>query len=386
MMPTKLTQRAAAAADYSGVHNTRCVVWDTEVPGFGLRIYPSGRKAWLLSYRAQGRKRLLTLASFGVLTLKQARDQARQQLAVLLDGVDPADTRQKERSMQSFSRLCDDFLDHAREHKKTAVQDARRIEKYLRPRWGSRQASAISHNDAVQLHREIGKSARYQANRVLALVRRMFVLGAKWGFVDPGHQNPAAGVEKYREEERDRFVGHDEMPNLREAINQEPNIFIRAALNLLILTALRKSELLAAKWEDINWQTSELRIQDTKSNRTHYAYLSKPARAILEELPRIEDTPYIFAGNKPGHSLVNVSKAWQRVRERAGCTDVRLHDLRRTTGSWMAQLGYSLPLVGEVLNHRSTETTKIYARFARDSAHNALERIGEDFIGDGRSN
>ena len=79
-MPTKLTQRAAAAADYSGVHNTRCVVWDTEVPGFGLRIYPSGRKAWLLSYRAQGRKRLLTLASFGVLTLKQARDQARDQL------------------------------------------------------------------------------------------------------------------------------------------------------------------------------------------------------------------------------------------------------------------------------------------------------------------
>jgi integrase len=144
---------------------------------------------------------------------------------------------------------------------------------------------------------------------------------------------------------------------------------------------MRKSELLEAKWKDIDWDRKELRLADTKAGRIHYVPLSEPAIAVLRQIPRIEGNPYIIVGKKEGSHLVNIYKPWNRIRKSAGVDDVRLHDLRRTLGSWMAQSGNSLHLIGRVLNHSSQATTAVYARFAQDNVRDALESHGKKIMG-----
>lgn len=165
-----------------------------------------------------------------------------------------------------------------------------------------------------------------------------------------------------------------------EAVNEETNDFTRRGLWLYLLTGLRKNELLTAKWEYIDWNRKELRLPDTKSGKVHYLPLSEAVISLLEDVPRIKGNPYILPGLKEDPHLVNIDQPWQRTRVRAsikiwskhevtteliaelneklertptireakkaagfelpiGVQDVRLHDLRRTVGSWMAYAG-----------------------------------------------
>ena len=180
-------------------------------------------------------------------------------------------------------------------------------------------------------------------------------------------------IDKFREQKRDRWVTAEELTRLAVAISQDRNLYARPALWLYLLTGVRKTELLRVRWEDIDFSRAELRLPDTKPGRTHHVPLSAPALALLDRLPRQEGNAYILPGLKPGQHLVNIEKPWRRVRKAAGIEDVRLHDLRRTVGSWLAQAGHSLPLIGRVLNHTNPATTAIYARLGDDPAREALE-------------
>jgi integrase len=199
--------------------------------------------------------------------------------------------------------------------------------------------------------------------------------------VPEDRRNPARSISRYREQKRDRWVSPDELPKLAQAIDTEPNVYVRMALWLYLLTGVRKSELLAAKWADIDWQRQELRLDDTKPKRTHYVPLSAPAIAILRDLPRLEGNPYILPGHIHGRPLVNINRPWNRIRKAAGVEDVRLHDLRRTVGSWLAQSDNSLHLIGRVLNHSNPNTTAVYARFGQDHVRQALEDHGARIMG-----
>jgi len=167
-----------------------------------------------------------------------------------------------------------------------------------------------------------------------------------------------------------------EMPRLAEAIDKEAHPLVRAALWLYLLTGARKNELLKAKWEYVDFDLAELRLPDTKAGRVHYIPLSEAALAILGNLPRTAGNPYIFPGRKDGKPLVNIAKSWRRIRKAAGIEDVRLHDLRRTVGSWLATAGASLPLIGKTLGHSQPSTTAIYARLSEDPVRKALEEHG----------
>jgi integrase len=119
----------------------------------------------------------------------------------------------------------------------------------------------------------------------------------------------------------------------------------------------------------------------TKAGRVHYVPLSAPAMTILRELPRLGDNPYILPGHIHGRPIVNINRPWRRIRKAAGVEDVRLHDLRRTVGSWLAQSGNSLHLIGRVLNHSNQSTTAIYARFGQDHVRQALEEHAARLMG-----
>ena len=396
-----LTKKLIDAASYAGAAyangtQARQVLWDDKVPGFGCRLLPSGKKSFLLSYRVAGRKRQMTLGTYGVVTLDAARKLARAHLAQIeTTGADPLATREQEAQGETVADLCAAYLErYAKPHKKTWADDERRINNRILPRWGKLKARAITTTDAAALHTAIGgKEAKpYEANRVRALLSKMFNLGKTWGFVPKDFENPTDGIDDFREQKRDRWVKPDELPRLAQAINEESNEVARHALWLYLLTGTRKHELLAARWDWIDWDRAELRLPDTKADRVHYVPLSGPAVALLRDMPRIEGNPYLLPGRghrgmsvedkalHPTH-LVNIQKPWNRVRIAAGVADVRLHDLRRTVGSWLAQAGNSLHLIGRVLNHSNASTTQVYARFGEDSVRTALEQHGARIMG-----
>ena len=390
----KLTKREVEGLTYEGADNAACYYWDAELKGFGVRVFPSGRKAFLVAYRADGRKRFLTLGTFGRdLTADEARKRAMARLGEVASGKDPAAARDQERKGETMRDLAATYMErHAKPNKKSWREDERRLQRHMLPKWGKLKVRAITRADVAALHARIGKAAPYEANQTLALLSKVFELARRWGFVPEGHPNPARDIDKFREVKRDRWVTPEELPRLAQAINEEPNDAARCALWLYLLTGARKSELLRAKWADVDWTRAELRLPETKAGRVHYIPLSAPALALLREVPRVEGNPFILVGRgprgasaeekaaKPAH-LVNISKPWGRVRTAAGVADVRLHDLRRTVGSWLAQAGNSLHLIGRVLNHSNQSTTAIYARFGEDSVRAALEQHGARIMG-----
>lgn len=378
----KLTKKAIDRMRYEGDGQSRDVRWDDQLPGFGVRIYPAGRKAFVLSYRSKGRKRFITLGAYGVLTLDQARDKARSLLGDVIEGKDPLQERQKEARGQKVKDLCAAYLErHAKPHKKSWKTDESRITNYILPAWKEIKINAITKADVAALHHKVGRKTPVEANRVHALISIMFELSRQWGFVDEGHINPCRDIKLFKEKKRDRWVRPDELPELAKAIDKEKNIYVRAVFWAYLLTGARKQELLRAKRTDIDTTRKELKLEDPKAGTAQYIQLNEPAFALLAELPVIDGNPYIFPGRKAGHPLVNIDRTWRRVRKEAKLEDVWLHDLRRTVGSWLANTGKSLHLIGQVLRHSKPETTQIYARLAEDSTREALEAHGKQIMG-----
>ena len=388
----KLTQKIVQTIQYEGKTRLdakgkliapRFVRWDSEVKGLGLRVYPSGKKAWVLSYYVEGRKRMMQLGVLPSLTLDKARKAALSHKgkmaaaeAMNTTPVDPIAERQEARRGDSVADLCSAFLDRHASKRKTAGEYKRRFEKYILPAWGKMKVKDVKRPDVAALHNIIGKDAPYEANRVLALVSVLFEKGNEWGFLPDEHINPALRIKKFQEKKRDRWVTHEEMPRLADAIEGEADIYVRSALWLLLLTGARKSELLGLKWSDIDLARKEIRLADTKAGRIHHIPLSEESLEVINNIPPVKDNPYLLPGRIEGQHLVNIDKPWRRVRAIAGLEDVRLHDLRRTVGSWLATEGASLPLIGKVLNHSNVSTTAIYARLSEDPARKALDSHG----------
>src|SRR5262249_47517799 len=283
----------------------------------------------------------------------------------------------KARQGETVRDLCEAYLERHASRKRSAHDDRRRIAQHILPTWGHRKADSITRADVAALHTKIGQHAPYEANRIVALLSKMFELARRWGFVPENAVNPARGIDKFKEQKRDRWVTQEELPRLAAAITQEPSLYVRAAIWLYLLTGVRKTELLKARWEDVDFARGELRLSETKAGRIHYVPLSPPALALLCALPREEGNPYLLPGAKTGRHLVNIEKPWRRVRKSAGVEDVRLHDLRRTVGSWLAEAGHNLPLIGRILNHTDPKTTAIYARLGDDPARRALVEHGQ---------
>lgn len=368
-----LTKRQIDGEKYTGNGVNRPVIWDDNPRGLGLRIYPTGRKVFVLSYRDSGNvKRLATIGDYGVFTLEQAQDSAKALLRTNETGADALAVRRANKAAPSFGDLAKDYASDHAPTKKTGAEDLRRIARHLNG-WDTRKLAGITRADVQTLIRGIVKAAPYEANRTLSLLSKMFNLANDWDLLPAGHQNPCQNIKRAKERKRERWVTPAELPAIAQAIDAEPSPYARAALWLYLLTGCRKTELLSARWSFVDFTRSVLCLPETKTGNSHEIPLTAPALAILETLPKLSGNPFVFPGLVAGRPLESIRGPFERVRTAAGCADVRLHDLRRTVGSWMAQSGNSLALIGKVLNHTNQSTTAIYARFSQDSVRAALE-------------
>ncbi|MBI1821138.1 MAG: tyrosine-type recombinase/integrase [Nitrospirae bacterium] len=380
----KITKRVVDSTEPP--ENGQAFIRDSEIPGFALRITSTGIKSFIWEGRIKGQVKRITLGQYGPLTVEEARKMAIKTKSNVLQGGDPAKERKDKFKEPTFKELSDMYLErYAKIHKRSWKKDDQTLRNHL-DIFNGRKLSSITRQDIARHHQKIGtkdgkKNGRYAANRMLEVLRKMFNLAMDWGMM-PETINPATKIKKFSEEKRERVLSDDELKAFITTLRTEPDPHLKAYFTLLVLLGPRKNELISAKWQDMDLSSNkpQWRIPETKAGRSHFIPLPTPVVRILEDLKRKSTSPFVFPGNgKSGH-LNDPRKAWLRICEVAKIKKARIHDLRRTLGTWLANNGASLLLIGKALNHSTPTSTMIYARMTQDPLRIALEENAERML------
>ena len=353
------------------------VFWDRELPGFGVRVYPSGAKVYVVQCRAEGRSRRITLGRHGVISADQARRKAALAIARIKGGEAPEPAPAGKATVAALGERY--LKEYVAVHCKpsSAKLYRRALDKFILPAYGNLAVEAVEREHVSELHYRL-RDIPYQANRVLEIESKLFNLAELWGLRREGG-NPCRFVRKYRERKRERFLSDEEFRRLGEVLNEMEtkgavSAYAATAIRLLMLTGCRRNETVTLRWEGVDLEADELRLPDGKTGARPVP-LSPAAAEVLSRLPRRTDNPWVIPGSKPGAHLANLQPPWERVRKRAGLDDVRIHDLRHSFASRALALGESLPMIGKLLGHTQVQTTARYAHLARDSVKASASRI-----------
>jgi integrase len=403
----RLSKRIADTAEPRAVRYT---IFDDVVPGFGLRVFPSGKKSWIFEYRTNegGRrapKKRLTIGRIGDLTTDKARRVADQLRAAVKTGKDPQGDRKRQREAPKVLDLANAFLrDHvsAKRRPSTRAHYQDLLTRLVLPKLARRNAKDVTRSEIARIHLECS-STPFQANRMLAIVGSMYSFGGRHGLVPEGI-NPARGIERFREEPRERLLSMGELERLGIAIRQAETSGIpwtidpskkskhipksgqrtvlgthsTAALRLLIFTGARLREVLHLRWEHVDFDRGLLLLPESKTGRKTIVLIA-PALTILSGLPRVG--AYVVAGNSAGtkneRPRSDLKRPWSLVSRAAGLDGVRLHDLRHNFAAFGAGGGMGLPLIGKLLGHSQPQTTARYAHLDADPLRRASNTIGE---------
>jgi len=358
------------------------VVWDNSLPGFGVRVKPSGVRSYIIQYRNRNTSasRRLTIGQHGpLLTFDQAKKQARAMLADAMRGEDPVEIRKTARRAPSITDLAVDYMErHAvpKKRPKSVRDDRAMLDNIILPKLGAKKVDAIGRRDVEAI--QVGMKDRpYQANRVLSLLSKMFNLAIEWKWRP---DNPAKGIERYQEQKRERWLSDEELRRLCIVLDEHPNTRAANAVRLQLLTGARLGEVLTSRKEDFDlhreiWTKPS---HQTKQKRTEHLPLSAQALILVTLIIETSDagSPFLFPGNKPGQPLHEIKKFWSVVLREAGIVNYRRHDNRHTYASHLVSSGLSLEIVGRLLGHTTATTTKRYAHLADDPLRAATDQFG----------
>jgi integrase len=373
----KLTKRTIDATESQA---TEFFIWDESIPGFGLRVMPSGRKSFVVQYRAGRRPRRMSLGPSTVLTCDQARTRAITIIAAVKNGEDPAADRAAKRNAATVSDLAERFdKEHiaVRLKASTAKEYRGNLRRFILPALGRLAVPEITRADVAKFHHDL-RHIPYQANRCLEVVSKMFVLAEMWG-LRPDGSNPRKHIRKYPEQKRERFLSAAELRRIGEVLREmeSEHVELSSAIltaRLLILTGCRLGEIMTLKWDYVDFEERALRLPDSKTGKK-VVHLGAPAVEYLQDAQRIDGNPWVITGTLTGKPLSDLQPFWQRVRARAGVKDVRIHDLRHTFASTAVTSGQGLPMIGKLLGHKQVQTTARYAHLAAESVRNAAESV-----------
>jgi integrase len=344
---------------------------DTKMQGLKLKVQPSGSKTFMLYRKISGKPERIMLGTFPAVTIEGARGQVSEYNSQIAKGINPANQQRIIRAEMTFEELFKQYMErHAKLHKRTFHEDEQRYQLHL-TEWRKRKLSSIKRTDVQQLHAKLGvERGHYAANHTLAMLSTMFNKAYVWGWE---HPNPAKGVQKFKEKSRERFLQADELPRFFQALQEEPNQMMRDYFLLSLFTGARRANVLSMRWEEIYFERKTWEIPMTKHGGAHTVPLALPALEILERRKKVATGEWVFPGSgKTGH-LVEPKKAWKRVLEKAELKNLRIHDLRRSLGSWQAVTGASLSVIGKTLAHKNVSTTAIYARLNLDPVRDSVQ-------------
>jgi len=344
---------------------------DSEVPGFALRITSTGKKAFVLDYRINGRNRRMTIAHFPEYNATAARDLATDYRKQIHKKIDPLDVKYSD----NMKDLCDDVIKHMEgigRRPATLRNYKQMIRDNITPVLGRYKVTDITRRDIERLHKGLSDTP-YQANRVLGVLSRVFALAIHWEMLE---RNPAKGIEPFQEIPRERYLTAAELKRLVQALDAHENRNRASAVMLILLTGCRKTEALAATWNEFDlaagvWTKP---AHTTKQKRTHRVPLNPLALALLQGLPQTSD--YVFPGRYEDQPISDIRGFWYQIRKDANLPGLRLHDLRHTFASLLASQGLSLPIIGQLLGHTQAHTTQRYAHLLDEPLKDATNKVG----------
>ncbi len=373
----KLTKRIIDSAE---VRDKPYELWDSEVKGFALRVYPSGIKSYMIQYRVKGKTRKYTLGKHGVLTPDEARKLAREQLVSVVQGGDPAKEKRDYNKAPTLSSFCDYFLKHYCEAnlKPTTLKEYKRsIELFITPALGTYKLQDITKADIAKLHQD-HSDKRYQANRTRGVLSKLFNYAEELG-LRPDNSNPVLKIKPYHEKKRERYLSEEEFKRLGAVLKDceltgTESPYMVAAIKLLIFTGCRLGEIQTLKWEYISGNAMHLPDSKTGAKKV---YLGQAALDVLQNIEPKPDNPYVICGKLDGGYITDFQKPWRRIRKQADIEDVRIHDLRHSFASGAVSMGESMPIIGKLLGHTQIQTTQRYAHLADAPMHEAADRVSQ---------
>jgi integrase len=358
--------------------------FDTATRGFRLRVSPGGTKAWFVKYVINGTQQRDPLGEYPTVKLGEARTMALDKKHMVAHGIDPRiELRMaRARRQDTFETTAAEFIKRHASKNRRGEDTARIVERELLPIWGDRAISDITRRDVVEvLDGVMDRGTPYAANRLLAVVRKLFGWAIERGIVD---STPVANISAPgKETKRHRFLSDDEIQTLWQgcdAVGWPYGPFVQ----LLLLTAQRRGELASVKWDDLNGLDSDQPVwtlprEATKADRAHSVPLSPQAARIFEDLPRTGE--FVFStGRRGDQPLSGFGKSKQRLDMVTDLSEWRFHDLRRSAASIMARLNTPPYILSRVLNHAPSQqegVTAVYNRHAYEpEKRHALEALG----------
>lgn len=416
-----ITDRAVKALKPPASGNE--VHYDQLVPGFGARITRGGVVSFVLNYvNARGQERRYTFGRYPEMSAALARDEANRLRGEVRKGEDPLAAKQQAAvqaaAEKTIKQLAEEYMEkYARRYKRlgSVRNDQQMFTSIIIPRLGKKPVNASDVREAIEeLHQDL-KPTPYQANRVLALLSKMFALAVEeWHWRG---DNPVKGIKRHHEERRDEWLDEEQLAKLRRALDEYPDHVVRwasdrtgadvarlrreaenatDALRLRALTGARERELLKARWDEINLVRGEWTkpSHHTKQKKTEHPPLNNDALALLKRMEQSKTGPYLFPAPEPvvdkpgGHepqdspTRTTLRNVWRQVSKSAGLVTAdgkplyKPNVLRHTFASHLVSQGESLEKVGALLGHTQPGTTARYAHLANAALRDTSNRFG----------
>jgi integrase len=407
----------------------RAVYHDAKTTGLQIRVTSTGVKSFSLYRRVKGgQPERVTLGRFPDMTIEQARRLAAKVNFEIEEGSNPANVKRAIKAEPTLAEFFDEEYKPRHGIKlKTWRNSLSQFNRYVSPAIGNEKLTAVNREQIARIVSDVEKTGKSgsMVNKVRNLISGIYRHAIEWGFAE---SNPATGVRGRKENKRDRFIQASELPRFFSSVAAESNPDIRDYILLSLLTGARKSNVVEIEWKNLNLEDGILRLPVTKNDDPQNVTLSPEAVEILKS--RADNgSKWVFPGKgKTGH-LVEPKAGWKRALDRdevtqlqerirasghkfdwpakiekpkgfrgrvqenleesltrarmvaeklkidtagARLADLRIHDLRRTLGSWQAKTGASLVIIGKSLNHKSQASTAIYARLDLDPVRQSV--------------
>jgi len=347
------------------------MLWDDQLKGFGVRIYNSGKRSFIIQVRDRSKKQFKrTIGNINIISLRQARDEAKKILSLIHLGKDPF-AKDKNIYFKNFINEYIEKVSSRTKSVKSQLNEKSLYKIYLIPYFGNLQISQISKNKIRKLMFDM-ESKPVMANKAYNLLSHMFNIAIEWGMLN---ENPIRGIKKYPEEKRNVFLNFEQIEQLIEVLNKDGSIS-SMAIKIMILTGARKSEVLNATFDQFDlinhyWNKP---CNSTKQRKTHTIPMSDKVIKIVTYLRKQQSGKYLFANYK-GQPMQDIKKKWQKIRLEINMSHLRLHDLRHSFASFMANKGIPVRLISELLGHTNIQTTLRYAHVFDKSLKKAVNLI-----------